>query len=549
MIIDARRALPGSSFDTDVCVIGSGPAGSTVAAELAERGVAVLVLEGGGPGPEGTAVDTYRTVPGDGAHAPGEAVRQKRLGGTGAVWGGRCAPLDDLDLAERPWAPGARWPIEHDELRRYYPRAQRHLEAGEYDYSAAGARFPEPPPGLPVADLLRWDDLWRWSPPTTFAPRLRELARAGRIRLFVHATVARLERGPVGGAVTEAVVVPRPGLQVRVRARRFVLAAGGLESARILLASDGDGDGGSGLRAGIGNLHDQVGRHYMTHPVGEVGRVRLTPAGRALGLGYRLTPDGVYARRMLALSPAVQVEHGLTNLKAAMWFADPKDPEHHDALLSTFALTYWGLGRLGHGFKTSGTHAEYAGTGGIARHVRNVLGDPVRVARYTRDWARPRLTGTRRVPSFMPLDAEHCRLRFDAEQRPSARNRVTLDRERDALGQRRLRIDYSVSAEDRSSIATSLMLIGKELEHTGIGTVDLSDVGRIDTMPMVDGTHQMGLLRMADSPRSGVVDPRCRVHDSPNLHVVSSAVFPSSGAVGPTLALVALACRAADDLA
>ena len=102
MIIDARRALPGSSFDTDVCVIGSGPAGSTVAAELAERGVAVLVLEGGGPGPEGTAVDTYRTVPGDGAHAPGEAVRQKRLGGTGAVWGGRCAPLDDLDLAERP---------------------------------------------------------------------------------------------------------------------------------------------------------------------------------------------------------------------------------------------------------------------------------------------------------------------------------------------------------------------------------------------------------------------------------------------------------------
>ncbi|MEQ3554143.1 FAD-dependent oxidoreductase [Pseudonocardia nematodicida] len=546
MLIDTRRALPGSWFEAEVCVIGSGPAGAAAAAELADRGLRVVVLEGGGPGVDRTARDTYRGVAGQGAHDPVDAVRQKRLGGTSIVWGGRCAPLDDIDFAERDWLPETGWPITHDELRRWYPVAQRHLDAGACEYSAGGSGLPITPSGV-SSDVLRWDDLWRWSPPTSFAPAVRTMAHAGRIRLFLHATVTRLERDPVSGAATEAVVVPRPGLEVRVRAKHFVVAAGGLESTRILLASDGYG--GTGLGAGIGDEHGQVGRHYMTHPVGEVGRLRLTRAGRELGLGYLPTDDGVYARRMLSLSARAQADHRLGNLKAALWFADPKDPAHGDALLSTFALTYWGMGKLRTGFKAAGTHAQYSRTTGIGRHVRNVAGDPLRVARFAGGWARPRVTGERRLPSFMPLDSEHCRLRFDAEQAPDPENRVTLDRERDALGQHRLRVDYRVSPSDRESIATSLTLIGKELERTGLAHVDLSDVERIYDMDMTDGTHQMGLLRMSASPHTGVVDADCRVHGTPNVHIASSAVFPSAGAVGPTLALVALACRTAEVIA
>lgn len=544
MLIDARRAIPGSVFETEICVIGTGPAGATVAAELADRGIGVIVLEGGGQGADRTATDTYRGVAGTGTHDALEAVRQMRLGGSSGVWGGRCAPLDDLDLDERGWVPESGWPIGHDELRAFYGRAVRHLDAGGSDWSASTSGLPAVPPYVRPTDTLRWDDLWRWSPPTKFGPRMHSLAGSGRLRLFLHATVARLDRDPAGSGASEAVVVPRRGLEIRVRAREFVLAAGGLESARILLASDGYG--GSGLGPGIGNEYDQVGRHYMTHPVGEAGRLRLTEAGRAFGLGYATTSDGVYARRMLSLVPEVQEAQRLRNLKAAVWFADPKDAEHQDALLSTFALTYWGMGRVRRGFKTAGTHAQYTRTTGIRRHVRNIVSDPVRVARFTANWARPRVTGARHLPSFMPLDSGHCRLRFDAEQTPDPANRVTLDRERDALGQRRLRMDYSVSDTDRQSIATSVTLIGKELERTGLATVDLSDVERVADLPMTDGTHQMGLLRMSASPRTGVVDTDCRVHGTPNVHVVSSAVFPTAGAVGPTLVLVALACRTAD---
>jgi choline dehydrogenase-like flavoprotein len=543
VLIDARGIADGGRVTADVCVIGTGPAGATVAAELANRGVDVVVVEGGGQRYQARQAETYRADidGGDGAHDPTEAVRQKRLGGTSQVWGGRCAPLDELDMGPREWLASPGWPLSAADLAPHYRRAQRHLQAGEYEYSAAAAGLPTAP--LPPSGELDVESTWRWSPPTAFAGRMRALARAANVRLLVEATVVRLERHPVSGAVVEAVVAPRPGVEVVVGAGVFVLAAGGLESARILLASDRQ------TAAGIGNEHDQVGRHYMTHPVGEVGTVVLSDLGRRLTLGYGKARDGVYARRMLALTPAAQERHGLGNLKAALWFADPMDPAHGDGLLSTFSLTYYALGRVRLGFKSAGTHARYAGTSGLRRHAENVARDWRRVAGFAASWAAPRVTGRRVLPSFMPLDGATCRLRFDAEQSPEPENRVTLGSDRDQLGQRRLRVHYRVSAGDRSRIRRSMELIGGEFARLGLGSVDMSDAARIDDMAFTDGTHQMGLLRMAASPREGVVDRDCRVHGCANLFVAGSAVFPTAGAVGPTLTIVALACRIADRVA
>lgn len=527
-------------MSADVCVIGTGPAGAVVAAELAHRGVDVVVVEGGGQRFGPRQADTYRGETVD-PHDPLEAVRQKRLGGTSMVWGGRCAPLDELDLGPREWMHSEGWPVTPEELAPFYRRAQRHLQAGRYEYSAAQAGFP--PVAVPPSETLDVDSTWRWSPPTTFAGRMRALAKAANVRLLVEATVVRLERDPVSGAILEAVVAPNPGVEITVGARTYVLAAGGLESARILLASDRQSP------AGVGNEYDQVGRNYMTHPVGEVGTVVLSELGRGLALGYVPARDGVYARRMLALSPAAQARHELGNLKAALWFPDPMDPTHGDGLLSTFSLTYYALNRARLGFKSAGTHARYAGTAGLGHHVSNVARDWRRVGRFATSWAAPRITGGRILPSFMPLDAATCRLRFDAEQSPEPENRVTLSRQRDQLGQRRLQVHYGVSGEDRSRIRRSMELIGEEFARLGYGTVDMADAARIDDMAFTDGTHQMGLLRMGHSPRESVVDPECRVHGAANLFVAGSAVFPTAGAVGPTLTIAALACRVADRIA
>jgi choline dehydrogenase-like flavoprotein len=541
VLIDGRGIAPGSRISADVCVIGTGPAGAAAAAELASRGVDVVVVEGGGQRYDARHTDHFRADPASDPHDPLEAVRQKRLGGTSLVWGGRCAPLDPQDFGARDWLGAAGWPLSDEELAPYYRRAQRHLEAGDYEYGAARSGLPVAQ--LPDSDVLDVERTWRWSPPTEFASRMRTLARAANVRLVVEATVVRLERDPVSGAVVEAIISPRPGVEVVVGANTYVLAAGGLESARILLSSDRQ------TPAGLGNEHDQVGRHYMTHPVGEVGTVVLSPLGRALALGYEKTRDGVYARRMLALTAAEQERHGLANLKAAVWFADPMDPSHGDGLLSTFSLTYYALNRARLGFKSAGTHARYSRTGGLREHVGNVTRDWRRVARFAAGWAAPRITGRRKLPSFMPLDSATCRLRFDAEQVPDPENRVTLSRQRDELGQRRLQVHYRVSESDRRSIRRSMELIGEEFARLGLGAVDMGDAARIDEMAFTDGTHQMGLLRMADSPRQGVVDRDCRVHGCANLYVAGSAVFPTAGAVGPTLTIVALACRIAEHVA
>jgi choline dehydrogenase-like flavoprotein len=225
------------------------------------------------------------------------------------------------------------------------------------------------------------------------------------------------------------------------------------------------------------------------------------------------------------------------------------DPTHRDGLLSTFSLTYYALHRAKMGFKAAGTHARYAETSGLRDHAGNVVRDWRRVAKFAAGWAVPRVTGRRKLPSFMPLDSATCRLRFDAEQLPEPENRVTLSREVDELGQRRLQVHYRVSESDRSSIRRSMELIGEEYARLGLGAVDMGDTAGIDDMAFTDGTHQMGLLRMADSPRRGVVDRDCRVHGCANLFVAGSAVFPTAGAVGPTLTIVALACRVAEQVA
>jgi choline dehydrogenase-like flavoprotein len=126
---------------------------------------------------------------------------------------------------------------------------------------------------------------------------------------------------------------------------------------------------------------------------------------------------------------------------------------------------------------------------------------------------------------------------------------VTLSRELDHRGQRRLPVHHRVSAGDRASIRRSMEVLGAEFARLELGAVDMGDAARIGDTACADGTHLMGLLRMAHTPRGGAVDPECRVHGTLNLYVAGSAVFPTAGAVGPTLTIVALACRPADRVA
>ncbi len=545
MLSDARQHSEGEPVRAQVCVIGSGAAGTTVAVELMDAGVDVVVLEGGGIRLEGEAQATYRGHLSEGTvHDALELVRQKRLGGTTHQWGGRCAPLEPIDFEPRPWVPGSGWPLKLEDLLPYYVRAHRYCDLGEYAYTA-GEALCENAPFVTAgrASAISDDALWRWSPPVKFGRRFRPaLARAANVRVLHHANVVRLERDPTAGHITRVVAATEPGRRLEVEAPIVVLAAGGLDCARLLLASNRE------TPEGIGNEHDMVGRFYMTHPVAEIGKIVFRDPQRASAGRYLRTNDGVYCRRMIKVTEEVQRRDRLRNFAAALWYADPLDPEHGNGLLSAFALVRAGMARGGLDWKSAGVHARYGGITGVPAHVRNVARDLPVVGRYAATWVARRWLARRSLPSFM---VDHgvgpMRLRFDAEQSPEPENRVTLTRDRDHFGVPRLRLRYRVSDDDRSSIVRSLGIIRDEFHRLELGAAEVpAATDLLEHITFGDGTHQMGVTRMSDSPRQGVVDRHCRVHGAPNLYVVSSSVFPTSGSAGPTLTVVALAVRAAD---
>lgn len=544
MLIDARRHAGPLAVGAQVCIIGSGAAGTTAAIELMTAGFDVVVLEGGGIRAEPAAQDTYRgSLLDEAIHDPLHLVRQKRLGGTTWQWGGRCMPLDPIDFDVRAWVPRSGWPFDRDDLLPYYRRAHVYCDLGSFDYDARTAVASATPfVGAGEESTVTDTKLWRWSPPVKFGRRFRRvLARAPRLRVFHHANVVRLDRDTSSGRVVRAVAAVGPGRELHVEALAFVLAVGGLESARLLLTSNVQSS------SGIGNEYDQVGRYYMTHPVAELGEVTFNDPER-LRAGYFLrTRDGVYCRRMITMSESAQRRLALRNMAVALWYPDPRDPVHGDPLLSAFALVRAAMARFTLDWKSAGVHRRYEEIIDAPTHLRNVAHGLPLVARYGATWARRRWMSRRAVPSFMVSTAHiPMRFRLDAEQSPDPENRVTLGRARDHLGVPRLELRYRVGREDRESIYRSLNAIRDELHRLGVAKVKLPTQAAIDDLPFGDGTHQMGLTRMAVSPRAGVVDRGCRLHGARNVWVASSAVFPTSGVAGPTLTIVALAIRVAD---
>lgn len=546
MIVDARTLASSTTLRTSVCVIGAGAAGTTLSLELASQGHDVLLLEAGGRRPRRSVQDSLRAaVGGDVGHDRLELVRQKRLGGTTMQWGGRCVPLDQHDFETRPHVPLSGWPIDRHELDGCYARAHHYLRLGEYEYGAS--RVLENPVALfgevaGSSDVVDDDRVWRWSPPVRFGTTFHDrLATSPRLRVLLHANVVELVQ--TGRPVTSARIALGDGRTIEVTADRFVVAAGGLECARLLLASR------STTPEGLGNEGGMLGACYMTHPYSEVGRLRFVDRTRAEVAAFQRDIEGVYCRRRIALRPEVQRREGLRNLACALWYPDPRDPAHGDPLLSAFVLTRWAMTRAGLDWRARGVQRRYGEHPDVLGHLANLGLHGPSALRFATTWMRQRWLSERTVPSFMvvpPLGV--MRLRFDAEQSPERCNRVELTRERDRFGMPRLKVNFRVSDDDRRSMIRSLELVAAEFRRRGTAVLDLDDREALLTRDLVDGTHQMGVTRMATSPRQGVVDRDCRVHGVPNLFVASSSVFPTGGVAGPTLTIVALAIRLAATL-
>jgi choline dehydrogenase-like flavoprotein len=542
MIADARRAALPAHLAADVVIVGAGPAGITLALSLADAGQEVVLVEAGGDRFDKAGQQFLRAQSvSPPSHSPGEMYRRRQLGGTSAVWGGRCIPFDPIDFETRDWMPAARWPIAHDEVARFYPQALALAEAGAAEFAVD--------PALPDAgeDVVT-ARIERFSHPTDFGGWYRKrLAQAPRLRVLTHAPVEQIL---TDGTAATGVRLCLPDRRVTIAAPRVVLAAGGIETARLLLASD------EVHAAGLGNARDLVGRYYQCHLEGTLGTIAFRPPTGHAQFDYFRAPDGTYCRRYLWLAPAAQRRERLAGMVLRPAHPSIVDPAHRHPVLSAMYLAKNMIVPEYARKMTALEHDARARRGGSATafhaaHFRNVLLGAPRLAGFGIDWTRRRILARRKLPSVLlaerggvyPLD-------LNGEQEPHRDSRVLLGTERDDAGLRRAIIDWRCTAEDRARMIAGVRVIAAAVNRSGAATITLADeeAQAWSDHPVPVGGHHIGTARMADTPAQGVCDAQAEVYGTRGLYIAGAAAFPTSGFANPTLTLLALTLRLAEHL-
>lgn len=546
VILDAHDLPNGAILQADLCIVGAGAAGISMALEFAGTSLEVLVLESGGIKPEKDTQALYAgTVADERLHSPLDTYRQRRYGGTTTIWGGRCMPLDAIDFEQRDFMPNSGWPIDRSTLMPFYPKANRLCEAGDFAYSVSEA-FEQPMrPMIEGFESPHFttDTLERFSCPTNFAARYGHRLRAApNVRVLLHGNVTRIQLADSGERVASLDVLTLAGKTLKATAKQFVLAAGGLEVARLLLASRDVQAGG------VGNNRDVVGRYYMCHLAGTIGALRIRRPLGAVWNGYDVSDEGIYCRRRIALTPDAQRQRRIGNFIARLHHPRITEPEHRNAILSLLFLAKF-LIPYEYGKRLHG--GERASLSMWLQHARNVMIGPFDAAGFAWHMLKDRTLAERKFPSIIiKPKANLFSLDFHAEQQPTPESRVVLMTEVDALGMPRLRADWRYTAVDVETVSSAIALLAEDLERSGIGTLayDPASIEFEMTRYGAYGGHHIGTARMGRDLNYSVVNPDCGVHGISNLSIASAAVFPTSSQANPTLTVVALALRLASRL-
>ena len=550
MIIDARRLPHGQTIDCDICIVGGGAAGVTLALELADGCAKVVLLESGGMkvSPQTQSLDAGEVVDRV-RHAPSNLFRQRRLGGTTNVWGGRCAPFDELDFEARDHVPYSGWPLSKTELDGCYGRAQTYLELGDYAYNVASALPMGTPPMISGfhSQVFSAEKLWRYSAANNVTKKwIKSLKQQRNVAVYLHATCLNLTTNHDGSCIDHLTVASLGRNEFSIRAKQYVLAAGGLETPRILLTSKNDAH-----PKGLGNDRGLVGRFYMSHLHGLVGTVGMTPEHRPIKLDLEMCNDGVYCRRMLSVVEEKRRSYRLQNFSAFLSHPLQENPAHKNGILSAryFKELLFPVIALKKGLRANSGVNSTSPRLALA-HVRNIILDSPKLLRLYGQLMLTRAKGRRyHMPVGAKAYANGSVLTIDAEQAPNPESRVTLTDSKDEFGINRLRIDWKVTDADVQSVLTTCNLLAGELDHMKVGKLWFDP--NIIPSPYVTksmGGHHLGTTRMAKEPSLGVVNEHCRVHGMSNLYIASGSVFPTSGSANPTLTVIALTLRLADHL-
>ncbi|MFL6756591.1 MAG: FAD-dependent oxidoreductase [Sphingomicrobium sp.] len=524
MRIDCAVEAP-EAVTADVAIIGSGAAGQAAARRLLTRGHSVALIESGGFDHDEASADFNRGDIVGQAYHPLEHSRLRFFGGTTAIWGGRCAEYDPIDFERRSWVPHSGWPIGAEDIRSHLAEARSLLGVEAVD----SGRISRPPlfQRLSSEELaVRW---WSFDPKFDrfTIDQARDLEQDPRCTLMVHATVREIVLADNKVSVERLDARTPSGRTIDVRARHYLLAAGGIENPRILLASN------SVISRGIGNAYDLVGRFFMEHPHARGGRIVGKADWRWLSAFAKRRVNGVEVSPAITPAEALQRQEGLLNSALTIAVRQPEGGSHPLAKRAYLHVRH----------RTAPTRIGRSMWKATKQMVRGYTG----------------LTGPFHPWLMRRIGGGDLAIVIRAEQAPNPDSRIMLNGERDATGMPRVALDWRLSGLDVDSVAGLVASLARESHRLGLGMVEpagwlanpdkrwVSD--ELISAHPIGGFHHIGTTRMASDPRHGVTDGWGRVHGVPNLHIAGSSLFPTAGWANPTLTILALALRTADRIA
>ncbi len=523
MTLDARNVPQDSVLDCDICIVGGGAAGISLAREFIGKPYQVFLLESGGLDKADAKTESLRE--GDNIGLPYFATKdltRRGLGGNTSRWSNWVAPFDDIDFEKRDWVPYSGWPFGKEALMPYYGRANQICGIKDFNYNpqSLAQKIGDPDfQTISFPDQRMETKIWRYHlPPLDWKDAyFKELEKSNNIKTYLWANVVEIEANEAAKQVKRIKIACVNDNQFWIAARVFVLAMGGIEIPRILLASN------QVQKTGLGNQNDLVGRFFMEHPhyLGAAALMIINPEDYPAFYAWEsMTQNKVMAG--FAPTPAFQKKARILNCAAPTLNAT--DP--------------WASAELADGF---------------LEHVSAVLTD---LGTFTdRSWRNKWFRKWFGLRTYRRLLLD---VRSQFEQAPNPDSRVLLSSEKDRLGLNRIQLDWQLTPLDRYSLHQFNQLLAEEMGRINLGRVKIlyssNDTPWPPQWKNPEGTtifgawHFMGTTRMHVDPKQGVVDENCKVHGLSNLFIASSSVFPTVSFANPTLTIIALTLRLAEHI-
>lgn len=511
-----------TSIDTDICIIGSGAAGISMAKSFLNTNIRVAVIEAGGFEYDSESQEVYKGRNIGLPYPPLDVTRLRYFGGSTNHWEGNVYPFKVTDFDKHDWLPNSGWPIRKGDLDPYYQEAFDicMFGTGAYqwskDYWQNELDISSSLPDEKIFKLSFYQRMRRMVPSfQSFGTYIKdELQKSENISVYVNLNVIELNTNDDGDRIASVSLLSKSGKSLTLRARDYVLATGGIENARLLLVSN------STIKDGIGNQNGLVGRYFCEHPVVYAGKL-LTSGKHSIEKIFDVhdTASGPWCLAQLSPSFEYQKNNRLVSSFVRL-FASPLPAS--DSGLSARRI----LNGLNHGELPENLLNEI---GTVITDIDTLL--------------------ERQYYKLSRVKPEYYTISVRIEPAPNYDSRIFLINEKDKFGKQRVALDWKVGDAARRTMLNITNAFASEMGRMGIGRVRINPKLESEWENHFHvGNHQMCTTRMASSARNGVVDKNCKVFSMANLYTAGSSVFSTGGSGTPTLTLVALALRLAEHL-